>query len=106
MSAIDRQGLERATKVAQVIAEHPDLSMYKKHGSDFDSWEFKLDRTENAIRVQARRMGLCRPRSHTGMSTRQRENLLKGFRILCDKIGCNMHAGMVELCRMDERGMM
>ena len=81
-------------------------TMYKKHGSDFDSWEFKLDRTENAIRVQARRMGLCRPRSHTGMSTRQRENLLKGFRILCDKVGCNMHGGMVELCRMDERGML
>lgn len=27
MSAIDRQGLERAAKVAQVIAEHPDLPM-------------------------------------------------------------------------------
>ena len=35
-------------------------AMYKKHGSDFDSWEFKLDRTENAIRVQASRMGLAR----------------------------------------------
>lgn len=81
-------------------------AMYAKHGSDFDSWELKLDRTENAIRVQARRMGLGRPKSHTGMTTKQRDMLLKGFRILCDKIGCNAHAGMVELCRMSERGML
>ena len=40
------------------------------------------------------------------MSTRQRDNLLRGFRVLCDKVGCNMHAGMVELCRMSERGML
>lgn len=30
--------------------------------------ELKLDRTDNAIRVQARRMGLSRPKTHTGMS--------------------------------------
>jgi len=81
-------------------------AMYEKHGSDFASWEMKLDRTDNAIRVQARRMGLSRPKTHTGMTTRQRDRLLKGFRVLCDKVGCNAHAGMVELCRMSERGML
>lgn len=81
-------------------------AMYDKHGGNIDEWEFRLDRTDNAIRVQARRMGLCRPRSHTGMSTRQRALLLKGFRVLCSKVGCSPHGGMVELCRMSERGMM
>ena len=41
MSAIDKQNLERATKVAQVIAEHPDLPMMclaPSTPSDYDSY--------------------------------------------------------------------
>lgn len=41
MTAIEKQRLERAAKVAQVIAEHPDLPMMvlaPSTPSDYDSW--------------------------------------------------------------------
>lgn len=41
MNAIDKLGLERAAKVARVIAEHPDLPMLclaPSTPSDYDSW--------------------------------------------------------------------
>ena len=81
--------------------------MWARHGGRTSEWEVRIPgRTDNAVRVQARRMGLARPKSHTGMSTRQRDLLLRGFRVLCGKVGCSMRGGMVELCRMDERGML
>lgn len=41
MTAIDKQGIERANKVARVIAEHPGLPMIclaPSTPSDYDSW--------------------------------------------------------------------
>lgn len=80
-------------------------AMYAKHGGKLAEWEFRPDRTDNAIRVQARRMGLCRVKSHTGMSTSQRERLLEGFGELCRHLHMNRRTALIELNRMRERGM-
>lgn len=78
--------------------------MYEKHGADISKWEFELDRSRNAIYVQARRMGLCKVKSHTGMSTSQRKRLREGFGLLCGKLHCNEKTALIELNRMRERG--
>ena len=78
--------------------------MYEKHGADISKWEFELDRSLNAIRVQARRMGLCRVKSHTGMPTSQRKRLRSGFGVLCGQLHCNEKTALIELNRMRERG--
>lgn len=81
-------------------------AMYSKHGGKLAEWEFRPDRTDNAIHVQARRMGLCHVKSHTGMSTSQRERLLEGFGVLCGKLHMNRRTALIELNRMRERGML
>ena len=80
-------------------------AMYAKHGGNISEWEFKLDRTDNAIHVQARRLGLCKVKSHTGMSTSQRNRLLKGFQEICKHLHLNPKTALIELNRMRERGM-
>lgn len=80
-------------------------AMYAKHGGKLDEWEFRPNRTDNAIRVQARRMGLCRVKSHTGMPTSQRWRLLTGFQLLCQGLHVNCKTALVELNRMRDRGM-
>lgn len=81
-------------------------TMYDKHGGAIDKWEWSLpNRSENAIRVQARRMGLCHVKSHTGMSTSQRKRVLKGFQVLCEQLHVNPKTALIELNRMREQGM-
>ena len=80
-------------------------AMYEKHGGNLSEWEYRLDRTDTAIHVQARRMGLCKVKSHTGMSTKKREQLLEAFGIMCKTLHCNKRTALVELNRMRERGM-
>lgn len=80
-------------------------AMYAKHGGRLGEWEFRPNRSDNAIRVQARRMGLCHVKSHTGTSTSQRKRLLDGFGILCRELHMNRKTALVELNRMRDRGM-
>ena len=81
-------------------------AMYAKHGGRLEEWELRPDRTDNAIHVQARRMGLCRVKSHTGMSTSQRKRLLEGFGVLCRELRMNRRTALTELSRMRDRGML
>lgn len=80
-------------------------AMYERHGADTSKWEYQLDRSRNAIYVQARRMGLCKVKSHTGMSTSQRKRVLDGFHLLCRKLHVNPKSALIELNRMREQGM-
>ena len=81
-------------------------AMYDKHGGAIAEWEWSIpNRTENAIRVQARRMGLCHVKSHTGMSTSQRKRVLKGFQTLCGQLHVNPRTALIELNRMRDQGM-
>jgi hypothetical protein len=81
-------------------------AMYDKHGGAIDEWEWLIpNRSENAIRVQARRMGLTHVKSHTGMSTSQRKRVLRGFQALCGQLHVNPKTALIELNRMREQGM-
>lgn len=81
-------------------------TMYYKHGGHIADWEWSIpNRSENAIHVQARRMGLTHVKSHTGMSTSQRKRVLKGFQMLCGKLHVNPKTALIELNRMREQGM-
>lgn len=77
--------------------------MYPLHGFDIDKWDKSIDRSTNAIKAQAWRMGIS-DYHNLGLTEEQRTELFEGFIALCSSVRCRPLTAFYELKRIIGRG--